>query len=142
KMIEALALALQMLVVAALGKLPHQLHEPAWLFGALGVAGAVGVLVFAWRFKGTSPADAAQKGLRARAVGFFERLHEGMYLLRGARVWAVALFWSLVADAAHATTVGLALAAVGVSLHPSLWLVVVLANRFAGVIPSTPGQFG
>ncbi len=148
KVIEALALSAQMAMVAAFGYLPHKLGAPAWGFAIAGAAGAAGVLAFAWRYRAPlaateSPTEKSLgEKLRSRARDFFSRLHEGMYLLRGPRVWLGALAWSLVADAAHAASIGLALAAVGAHVHPSLWFAVVLVNRVAGVIPSTPGQFG
>jgi uncharacterized protein (TIRG00374 family) len=77
-----------------------------------------------------------------RVAGFVHRLSEGVYLLRKPRLWLASLFFSLINDAANAATVGLVLHACGVHLPPPTWFVVVLVARLAGLLPSTPGQFG
>ena len=48
----------------------------------------------------------------------------------------------MLGDAANALTVGLCLMAVGITLPIAAWFLVMLMARLAGIIPSTPGQFG
>ncbi|MCU1277483.1 MAG: hypothetical protein JWM53_1029, partial [bacterium] len=50
--------------------------------------------------------------------------------------------WSMMSDAANALTVGLCLMAVGVTLPLAAWFLIMLVARAAGIVPSTPGQFG
>jgi uncharacterized membrane protein YbhN (UPF0104 family) len=141
RVIEALALALEVGFVAAVGTLPRSVHGPLWGFAALTAAGVAGLVIVALRHR---PGELAVEGegVRARLAGLLRRLSEGVYLLRDPRRWALSLGCSLVNDLANAATVGLCLAAVGVGLPVASWFVVVLVARLAGLLPSTPGQFG
>src|SRR6201999_132805 len=101
------------LVVASLGGLPRALGASMYAFAALGAGGAAVSLVVGWRWKlSTAPypnADELPYGaaLRVHASNFFRRLGEGMHQLRSPSVWARALFWSMLSDAANALTVGM-----------------------------------
>ncbi len=148
KVIEALGLAIGALTMASLGQLPHALDR--WMFGvaALGVGGAVVALIVGWRYRPTTAPlpDAAGlpfgAALRVNVGNFFRRLGEGLHQLRAPLVWLRALGWSMLSDAANAVTVGLCLMAVGVTLPFAAWFLTMLAARGAGLVPSTPGQFG
>jgi len=148
KVIEALGLGIGTLVVASLGGLPRGLDASMYAFAALGAGGAITALVVGWRWKSSDAPYAEAKGLpfgaavRVHAGNFFRRLGEGMHQLRSPSVWARSLVWSMMSDAANALTVGLCLMAVGVSLPVAGWFLVMLVARAAGLVPSTPGQFG
>jgi uncharacterized protein (TIRG00374 family) len=142
KVIDALGLAIEISIVAALTKLPASVSGPLALFAALTAAGVITVLVVARRFRARGASAAVAQDAGGKLRGFLYRLAEGMYLLRSPRTWLWALLCSMVNDIANAATVGLALAAVGVSLPITTWFIVVLVARLAGVLPSTPGQFG
>lgn len=139
KVIDALGLAIEISVVAALSTLPVAMTGSLAIFSAVAAGGVIAVLVVARRFRSRPPGDDAAVG---RVRGFLYRLAEGMYLLRSPRTWLWSLLFSLINDFANAATVGLALAAVGVSLPVPSWFIVVLVARMAGLLPSTPGQFG
>ncbi len=148
KVVEALGLGIGTLVVASLGGLPRALDVSMYAFAALGAGGAIVALAVGWRWK-LSDAPYAETAslpfgpaLRAHAANFFRRLGEGMHQLRAPSVWARSLAWSMMSDAANALTVGLCLMAVGVSLPIAAWFLVMLMARAAGLLPSTPGQFG
>lgn len=148
KVIDALGLSLEVLAVAALGRLPKAIHVSLYVFAALGVSGAAAVLVLARRFEHAHhgepdpiPSGRAE-AFRVRTRGFLRRLAEGTYLLRSPKTWALALFFSFINDFANAATAGLVMAAVGVHLSIASWFVIVLVARMAGLLPSTPGQFG
>ena len=111
-----------------------------YLFAVAGAGGAIAVMVIGWRYQARERADGY--GLMHQVRGFLGTLHEGMYLLRSPRIWAYSLVCSFVNDFANAATVGLALAAVGVALPIPSWFIIVLVARLAGLLPSTPGQFG
>lgn len=148
KVIEALGLGIGTLVMAALGGLPRALGAGMFAFAALGAGGAIVVLVVGWRWKLSDAPYAVTDGLavgaatRAHAANFFRRLGEGMHQLRAPSVWLRALFASVMSDVANALTVGLCLAAVGVTLPIGAWFLTMLVARAAGLLPSTPGQFG
>lgn len=148
KVVEALGLGIGTLVVASLGGLPRGLDASMYAFAALGAGGAVVALVVGWRWKLSDAPYATTDGLpfaaatRAHAANFFRRLGEGMHQLRSPSVWARALLWSILSDVGNALTVGLCLAAVGVTLPLAAWFLVMLVARAAGIVPSTPGQFG
>lgn len=148
KVIEALGLGIGTLVVASLGGLPRGLDASMYAFAALGAGGAIVALVVGWRWKSSDAPYAEAAGLPLRAAlrvhagNFFRRLGEGMHQLRSPSVWARSLVWSMMSDAANALTVGLCLMAVGVSLPIAGWFLVMLVARAAGLVPSTPGQFG
>jgi uncharacterized membrane protein YbhN (UPF0104 family) len=138
RVIDALALSLEILLVALIGDLPRALHGALLVFAGLTAAGVVFVIILAVRHKPDEvlPADAG--ALR----GFLHRLTEGVYLLRAPRIWLVSLGCSFVNDLANVATVGLVLTAVGLQVPVASWFVVVLVARLAGLLPSTPGQFG
>jgi uncharacterized protein (TIRG00374 family) len=140
KVIDALGLGLEIGVVAAVATLPRMLGWSLWLFAFGGAGGALAVMVIGWRYRASAERDG--HGLLHQLRGFLRTLHEGMYLLRSPRTWAASLACSFVNDFANAATVGLALAAVGLTLPISSWFVIVLVARLAGLLPSTPGQFG
>ena len=142
KVVEALGLGIGTLVVASLGGLPRALGASMYAFAALGAGGAVASLVVGWRWKQSDAPYVDPKGLRAHVGNFFRRLGDGMHQLRSPGVWARALVWSMLSDAANAVTVGLCLMAVGVTLPLAAWFLVMLVARAAGLVPSTPGQFG
>lgn len=148
KVVEALGLGIGTLVVASLGGLPRALGASMYAFAALGAGGAAAAMIVGWRWKQSDApyADGAGQPLVARlrvhAGNFFRRLGEGMHELRSPAVWARSLVWSMASDAANAITVGLCLAAVGVTLPLAAWFLVMLVARAAGLVPSTPGQFG
>ncbi|HEY2744661.1 MAG TPA: lysylphosphatidylglycerol synthase transmembrane domain-containing protein [Polyangia bacterium] len=148
KVVEALGLGIGTLVVALVGGLPRAVEASMFAFAALGAGGAIVALVVGWRWKLSDAPYAEAKDLplgaavRVHAGNFFRRLGEGMHQLRSPSVWARALVCSMLSDAANAVTVGLCLAAVGVTLPVAAWFLVMLAARAAGLLPSTPGQFG
>lgn len=148
KVVEALGLGLGTLAVASIGGLPRALGASMYAFAALGAGGAVVALVVGWRWKISDAPYAETAGLpvaaaaRAHATNFFRRLGEGMHQLRAPSVWLRALLASMISDVANALTVGLCLLAVGVSLPLAAWFLVMLVARAAGIVPSTPGQFG
>jgi uncharacterized protein (TIRG00374 family) len=150
KVVEALGLSLGTLVVALLmaGGLPRALGASMYAFAAIGAGGAVVAMVVGWRWKLSDAPYAETAGLpalaatRAHTANFFRRLGEGMHQLRAPSVWLRALLASMMSDVANALTVGLCLIAVGVSLPIAAWFLVMLVARAAGIVPSTPGQFG
>ncbi|HWE27992.1 MAG TPA: lysylphosphatidylglycerol synthase transmembrane domain-containing protein [Polyangia bacterium] len=148
KVVEALGLGIGTLVVASLGGLPRGLGASMYAFAALGAGGAAVALVVGWRWTLVDAPYASADGLpfaaatRVHVGNFFRRLGEGMHQLRSPSVWARALGWSMMSDAANALTVGLCLMAVGVTLPLAAWFLVMLVARAAGIVPSTPGQFG
>ena len=148
KVIEALGLGIGTLVVASLGGLPRALGASMYAFAALGAGGAIVALVVGWRWEPSSEPYPTTEGLSAGAAvrvhlaSFFRRLGEGMHQLRSPSVWARALLWSMMSDVANAITVGLCLTAVGVTLPLAAWFLIMLVARAAGLVPSTPGQFG
>jgi len=148
KVVEALGLGIGTLIVASFGGLPRGLGASMYAFAALGAGGAAVALVVGWRWKLSDAPYAVTDGLafraalRAHVANFFRRLGEGMHQLRSPSVWARALVWSILSDVGNALTVGLCLAAVGVTLPLAAWFLVMLVARAAGLVPSTPGQFG
>jgi uncharacterized membrane protein YbhN (UPF0104 family) len=148
KVIEALGMGLVTLAMASLGGLPRGLGLGMYAFAALGVGGAMAALVIGWRWQLSDAPYAETAGLpwaaalRAHAANFFRRLGEGMHQLRSPAVWLRALGWSMLSDLANAVTVGLCLMAVGVDVPLPAWFLAMLATRAAGLVPSTPGQFG
>jgi uncharacterized protein (TIRG00374 family) len=148
KLVEMLGLGLGMLAMAALGGLRGAVGASMYVLAAVSVGGAAAALVVGWRWRPTDAPYLRTDGLsrsaalRAHAANFFRRLGEGMHQLRSPLVWLRALGWSMLSDAANAATVGLCLLALGISLPVAAWFLVMLAARGAGVVPSTPGQFG
>jgi len=148
KVVEALGLGIGTLVVASLGGLPRGIDVSLYAFAALGAGGAIVALVVGWRWQLSDAPYASAEGLpfgaatRVHAGNFFRRLGEGMHQLRSPSVWARSLVWSIMSDVANAVTVGLCLMAVGVTLPLAGWFLVMLVARAAGIVPSTPGQFG
>jgi uncharacterized membrane protein YbhN (UPF0104 family) len=144
KVIDSLGLGLETLVVASFLPLPAHLRRPLYMFALLTGLGVATVLVVGRRHAralGTA-APAPRAGLRGHLDRFVATLGEGMYLLRSPRTWGWSLLWSAVNDVANAASVGLVLLAVGVSLPLGAWFLLVLVARLAGLVPSTPGQFG
>lgn len=148
KVIEALGLGIGTLVMASLGGLPRALEGSMMAFAALGAGGAAVALVVGWRWKVSDApyanADELPWGAAVRVHGgnFFRRLGESLHQLRSPTVWLRALLWSMLSDVTNAVTVGLCLTAVGITLPLAGWFLVMLAARAAGLVPSTPGQFG
>jgi len=148
KVVEALGLGIGTLVVASLGGLPRGIDVSLYAFAALGAGGAIVALVVGWRWQLSDAPYASAEGLpfgaatRVHAGNFFRRLGEGMHQLRSPSVWARSLVWSIMSDVANAVTVGLCLMAVGVTLPLAGWFLLMLVARAAGIVPSTPGQFG
>ncbi len=161
KLIEALGLGLQAGGVACLGTLPRGLKITLVLVVAASVGGTLLALLWAelWARRrppanqdpalGTSPAAAPRAGvaawlsaIRAGARQVLVELHTGACLLRSPPLYLRSLLYSCLADAANACTVGLCLAAVGLSCPVPIWFLVVLASRFVSLFPITPGQFG
>lgn len=148
KVLEALGLGIGTAIVALVGGLPRTVGWSLFLFAALGAGGAAVALIVGWRWKLSDAPYRETRGIgalaafRAHAANFFRRLGEGLHRLRSPWVWLRALAWSMLGDAANALTVGLCLMAVGVTLPIAAWFLVMLMARAAGIIPSTPGQFG
>jgi uncharacterized protein (TIRG00374 family) len=137
RVIDALALAVEIGLVVVFAALPTAMHRSLLVFAVATGLGVLAVVVVAARHDPARDGD----GL-GRVAGFVHRLSEGVYLLRQPRRWLAALALSLINDAANASTVGLVLFACGVHLPIAIWFVVVLVARLAGLLPSTPGQFG
>jgi uncharacterized membrane protein YbhN (UPF0104 family) len=148
KVVEMLGLGIGMLAVAAVGGLPRALGTSMYVLSALAVGGAATAMIIGWRWKLSDAPYADAAGLplaaaaRAHGANFFRRLGEGMHQMRSPSVWLRALAWSMLSDVANAVTVGLCLMAVGVSLPLAAWFLLMLVARGAGLVPSTPGQFG
>jgi uncharacterized membrane protein YbhN (UPF0104 family) len=148
KVVEILGLGIGTLVVASLGGLPRALAASLYAVAALGAGGAMVALAIGWRWQPSQAPDADATGLRVVAAtgvharNFLRRLGDGLHQLRSPLTWLRALGWSMLSDAANAVTVGLCLMAVGVTVPVSAWFLVMLAARAAGIVPSTPGQFG
>jgi len=137
RVIDALALSVEVALVTLFGTLPPAMHDSLLVFAAATGAGVLAVVIVAARH------DPSREGAElGRIAGFVHRLSEGVYLLRKPRLWLASLGCSFVNDLANAATVGLVLAACGVHLPMATWFVVVLVARLAGLLPSTPGQFG
>src|SRR5262249_54262218 len=119
KVIDSLGLGLETLIVAWFLPLPQHVARSLYGFSLLVCVGVLGALGIAWRHRRREArADAAhategraEGTWRARVEEFLHRLGEGFALLGRARMWAWALFWSLINDAANALSVGLVLAA-------------------------------
>jgi len=137
RVIDALALSIEVALVAIYGTLPSIMHSSLLVFAGVTGAGVLVVIIVAARHDPSK--DGNDLG---RIAGFVHRLSEGVYLLRKPRIWLMSLGCSFVNDLANAATVGLVLAACGVHLPLATWFVVVLVARLAGLLPSTPGQFG
>jgi uncharacterized protein (TIRG00374 family) len=148
KVIECLGLGIGTLVVASIGGLPRTLGVSMYAFAALGAGGAAIALVIGWRWKLSDAPYRETRGIGvmgaidAHVANFLRRLGEGLHRMRSPWVWLRALVWSMLGDAANALTVGLCLMAVGVTLPIAGWFLVMLVARLAGILPSTPGQFG
>jgi uncharacterized membrane protein YbhN (UPF0104 family) len=148
KVVEMLGLGIGMAAVAAFGGLPRALGASMVVLSALAAGGAATAMIVGWRWKWSAAPYAATAGLplgaatRAHAANFFRRLGEGMHQMRSPSVWLRSLGWSMLSDAANAITVGLCLMAVGVTVPLAAWFLLMLAARGAGLVPSTPGQFG
>ncbi len=148
KVVEALGLGIGTLVVATLGGLPRGLDLSLYGFAILGAGGAAVALAVGWWWR---PSQAPYSDTRsvgvwatfaAHMLNFLRRLGEALHRLRSPLTWLRALAWSMLGDAANALTVGLCLMAVGITLPVAAWFLVMLLARFAGLLPTTPGQFG
>jgi uncharacterized protein (TIRG00374 family) len=137
RVIDALALSIEVALVALFGSLPSIMHSSLLVFAGVTGVGVLVVIIVASRHDPAKDGDDL-----GRVAGFVHRLSEGVYLLRKPRIWLMSLGCSFVNDLANAATVGLVLAACGVHLPLATWFVVVLVARLAGLLPSTPGQFG
>jgi uncharacterized protein (TIRG00374 family) len=148
KLIEVMGLGLGTLLVATLGGLHGAVGTTMYLLALVAAGGAAAALVIGWRWRPTDAPYRDTDGLRGRAqlrahaANFFRRLGEGMHQLRSPSVWLRALGWSMLSDAANAVTIGLCLWALGIDVPLAGWFLGMLAARGAGVVPSTPGQFG
>jgi uncharacterized membrane protein YbhN (UPF0104 family) len=138
KVIDGLGLGIEVLVLAIFANLPRILDRTLLAAGSVAAAGVLGFLGFAWWW-GRKHRDEAPSG---RISAFLHRTFEAMFLLRKPKLWAAALGFSMINDLANAATFGLAAAACGVHLSIASWFILLLVARFAGVLPSTPGQFG
>jgi len=151
KLIDALGLGLEVAVIALLvpHQLPAALHTGLLLFAAATLGGTIALIVVGARHgarhhrPGAVPVDPKSLG---RLQGFLFTLGEGMYLLGRWRLWLPSLACSLVNDLANATTLALVTVAAGVTMPLAAWpatmVVGMVASRMAGLLPSTPGQFG
>jgi uncharacterized membrane protein YbhN (UPF0104 family) len=154
KVVELLGLGIGTLIVASIGtggtggRVPGALGASMLAFAALGAGGAALALIIGWRWKLSDAPYRETRGIGpfeaiyAHAANFLRRLGEGLHHLRSPWMWLRALGWSMLGDAANALTVGLCLMAVGITLPLAAWFLVMLAARLAGIVPSTPGQFG
>jgi uncharacterized protein (TIRG00374 family) len=138
KVIDGLGLGLEVLALALFASLPRILDRTLLAAGSLAAVGVLGFLGFAWWW-GRKHRDEPPSG---RISAFLHRTFEAMFLLRKPKLWAVALGFSMVNDLANAATFGLASVACGIHLSLASWFILLLVARFAGVLPSTPGQFG
>jgi uncharacterized protein (TIRG00374 family) len=138
KVIDGLGLGIELLALALFASLPKVLHRTMLVAGLVAAFGVVSFLGFAWwwgrKHRGEAP--------HGRVSAFLHRTFEAMFLLRKPRLWAGALACSMVNDLANAATFGLAALACGVHLSFASWWILLLVARFAGALPSTPGQFG
>lgn len=155
RIIDALSVSLLTLGVAALGDLPPPLARPLWILLAGGLAATVALIVVArlrW-LRDAPPARAEQPGGQGRAArllgrvrralrGFLRSLAEGLRHLHQPHRLCVALALSLLGGLADAGTVGLCLAAVGVSQPLHAWILLVLVGRASSLLPTTPGSLG
>ena len=151
KLIDALGLGIEVAVIALVvpHQLPKSLHTGLLLFAGI-VLGGIVVLVFLGMRHGARHhrpgAPAVDPATLGRLGGFVFTLGEGMYLLGRWRLWLPSLACSLVNDVANASTLALVTIAVGVHFEPAAWpaamMVAMVASRLAGLLPSTPGQFG
>ena len=148
KVIEALGLGIGTLVVASLGGLPRALGASMYAFAALGAGGAIVALVVGWRWELSDAPYPRRTGSRsarrcactsATSSGASARACTSCARRRCGRARSL---WSMMSDAANAVTVGLCLMAVGVTLPLAAWFLIMLVARAAGLVPSTPGQFG
>lgn len=155
KIIESIGLGTETLLCATLVVMPPAVGYSLYAFSALGTAGAVAVVLVAWQLdrrhplvvvsevqSQPDPHRGALHFVRGHLRSFIRKLAEGIRLLRRGRVWAWAFLFSAIADLANALTVGLCLYAVGIALPVPTWFLLMLVARAAGLIPSTPGQFG
>ncbi|MBT9584525.1 flippase-like domain-containing protein [bacterium] len=137
KVLEALAVTLEIGLLMGLASLPPK------LLGSLGVVAAIGLgvalmLVFVGWISSPPEAGLDQRGLKR----FLSDLGRGIQVCRKPRLWIIGLLYSLLADLTNAGMVWLVLAAVGVSLSLPSCIIVCLAMRVTGLVPSTPGQLG
>jgi uncharacterized membrane protein YbhN (UPF0104 family) len=153
KVIESLGLGLLTLLAALAGgsvvPLPRGVGIGLYTFALLGGGGALVVMVvgsLSSATAGESPGAGPHASLWARGLaearGLMGRVADGMRLLRSRSTWLKALGWSLLNDVANAATVGLCCHALGVPVPITAWFLVILLARLAGLLPSTPGQFG
>lgn len=151
RVIESLGLSLLALVGAAV--LPRALARPFGILALLCFAGVALLLFVGWRGarrRGARPDPDSELATRPSlwahvmrlARSSIAQLSEGVYHLRRPATWGLALLWSIAADVLATLTVGLCLWAVGLSAPVSAWLVAMLMGRLAGLVPTTPGQFG
>jgi uncharacterized membrane protein YbhN (UPF0104 family) len=139
KLVDALGLGIEALVVAAVVLLPGTLGLHITTFGCV-VCVAVLLLVLGarWRPAGAGPV-APPAGRIAR---FLSQLRVGLSLLRDPSVLLRSLGWSMLSDAGNLLTVPLVLWALGAEAGPGAWFAVMAAARVSGLIPATPGQIG
>lgn len=151
RVIESLGLSLLALAGAAV--LPKALARPLGVLALLCFAGVALLLFVGWRgarLRGAQPDPSSElatsPSLSARVMRLVRssiaQLSEGVYHLRRPATWGLALLWSIAADVLATLTVGLCLWAVDTSAPVSAWLVAMLMGRLAGLVPTTPGQFG
>jgi uncharacterized membrane protein YbhN (UPF0104 family) len=148
KVIESLGLGLLTLAAALHGQLPRGAGIGLYTFALLGGGGALVVMVVGSMSRARAadhepPAGASplRRGLAALR-GLMGRVADGMRLLRSKGTWLRALGWSVLNDLANAASVGLCCYALGVHVPVTAWFLVILLARLAGLLPSTPGQFG
>lgn len=117
KLLEGLAIAVEVAILTAVLPMSSELRHSLGLVGGAAAALTLAALVLA--------------RISARLAAF-----------RGVRLWGLGLASSLLADLTNALMVVLVLGSLGASLPLSACFVVCLAMRLTGLVPSTPGQWG
>lgn len=141
--IDGLGMGLALLVLYPTAGLPDALRRSLLIAGLLGVAGVLGFLALAWTWgRSHSESEPTPRSWFSLGMDFLRRMAASMNRLRYPRLWLGALACSIVNDVANVATFGLVAMSVGVHLSVGCWLVLMLVARLAGVMPSTPGQFG
>lgn len=149
KVIDALGLSLETLVVALFLPLPSYLQRSLFVFASVTGLSILAILLSAYWHSGQQPTSAEQDqpsekspSLASKLRTALAQLARGFYYLRQPQTWAAALWWSVLNDVANAASMGLVLLALGAPLPVGAWFVLILVTRLAAVVPATPGQLG
>lgn len=149
KIIDVLGLALLTFTVALFAPFPLPLVGAVRWTGLVALLAVALLVLLVWRFGGTvqKEPDLAQGGgfwaRRKHATArLLRQLAAAFYTLRHPPRLVLSLAASLANELGNSATVFLCARAVGVELGAAAVFALVLAARFAGLLPSTPGQFG